>query len=348
MNTIREWKKPIAFAAALLAMLILLYQFGDSAFASVKSRKMVRSQELFSQYQRFYAGRNPDAPALLDAIRGLGLPPTPENISEVHRMIESSVPEEEKVALTRIYGRFHADSTNPEVKEQILRELSSFVKEPDAGQIGKSAAHTYSRLGFFPDSIDLLNSAKNSKMMTEKEYYADLVYFLSVAPPPKQSSIMDMLKASKNASVHESLAELLVSNAQMRDISSDVAAQAKDILKSGEPSFSKEPSEFVKADALRYEKWIGAMARLENQMYGKPEGAFLLEKLTRPDVDPRKIIAVLMSFESVALIRSEGGPQAIDRLKKIALDYSMRNGGGYALQQAVASVQEMGATPKVN
>ena len=348
MNTIREWKKPIAFTVAFLAILILLYQFGDNAFASVKNKRMIRSQELFSQYQSFYAGRNPDAPALLDAIRGLGLPPTPENISEVHRMIESSVPEEEKVALTRIYGRFHADSTDPQVKEEILRELGAWVKEPDAGQIGKSAVHTYSRLGFFPDSIDLLNSAKNTKLMTEEEYYADLVYFISVAPPPKKSSILDMLKASKNSSVHESLADLLVNNSDARSLPSDVASKAQAILKTGEPSFSKDPAEFVKADALRYEKWIAAMARLDNQMYGKPEGAFLFDKLTRPDVDPRKIIAVLMSFESVALIRSEAGPQAIEKLKKTALDYSMRNNGGYALQQAVASVQEIGVAPKAH
>jgi hypothetical protein len=294
----------------------------------------VQGENLLAAYEARNSSRDDHAVRELEAIYAAGLPPTKAVIETARRLLRSASSDEERALLAKILGSLYHQTDDVVLRNDMALDLASLVRGADSKDLGRAAALTYSRLGYFEDSVELLTLARTSGFIEDNDYYGDLAHLVPLAPSSEQSKILEKIRVANNEFSRDILATNLNRAEFVETLSSDVVSQAKSVLEMNEPAFTGSPSEYGTFDAIRYEKWLNAMRNLNDRGEASSSNDFLARKLLEPGADPRKLLAAFGSEEQTFPIVKHFDPDAIALLDRSIADFAQRNPESVMVQEA--------------
>lgn len=258
----------------------------------------------------------------------MGLRPTKENAdSVIGLMRDKATTNRDKAMLSRMAGDLYRDlgeQGDLQTQEQVRAFLADVVKTEKEPEFQRAAAFTYSRLGWFPDSMHLFQRSRF--VWGDKDYYNELAHALVSAPQGEQLKILKALEAGDtaggyNAFAKEILASHLKHEGNVKRLHPEVARGALAMFKKQEPKFPSDPVVMGVSLLDGYADWAGAVVTLTTQASGEPPRLVLARMVDVKD-DPRKLIAVLMDGKLAALMNT-----AIDRKSMVEIEAAITSFG---------------------
>jgi hypothetical protein len=287
------------------------------------------------------AGRNE-----LDRIFVLGVPLTEQSVLTVRALLKAGLSDDEKVALVRILGRLYSADNLTGYNADILLDLRSLINDNNK-EVARSAALTFSRLGYLPGSDALLKSAFDNQVLSADDYYGELAHMTPLAPAGVRDELLTAIRVSSNAYAAEVLANAINENPV---ILSGYSARAVDelsrLLATTEPRFASATGEFGLTDAVRYASWLRASAQIDSLARGTDLDSAIVARLGIPGTDPRKITAYLLTPEASSILSTAPLGSPAGGLVSASSQYAAQYPGNKVLQSAAQNIASRAGRPK--
>lgn len=251
-----------------------------------------RAEFLLNAYRTSYRGLGEEARSILDAIQAIGLAPSVKNAKSVRAALAETSQYQERVALIRILGTMY-DGIDENSEKQVLIDSLRELCNDKSDDVARSAILTYARLGFFSDTLQLLNDAKTSARIDDTEYHTELAYLFALAPSETQKDIAEQLLRGNSSLSRDIVASALGKFSYAAGLEKAAAERIYSMLTMNEPVFSGGPHEFGLSDAIRYGEWVSGVGNLYEALTGESKSKFVTEQILNSSVDPRKPIAAL-------------------------------------------------------
>jgi hypothetical protein len=269
----------------------------------------------------------------LDEIYARGVPQSKQSVDAVRSLLAQGVSGDEKVALARILGALYRQDDPLGENANILSELRKLSGDAN-GDAARMAVITYARLGYFNDSEALLESAYARGALHIDDYYGELAHLVDIAPPDKKVGLTEKIKASSNSYASDVLAMTLLGGQEgVEKYPTESLENISQLFKKTEPVFPSGLGEFGLFGAMRYSNWLRASAKIESQNSGRSADFEIINSLSQPNTDPRKVMAYLLTPEanSILAVAPLGSPVA--GLVKIVNQYALQFPSNPSLQE---------------
>jgi hypothetical protein len=264
----------------------------------------------------------------LEEIRVKGIPPTPLSATLALGLSRSGrLSEEERIAMPSILFSLYNRENTSGANQDIALELKNLAADPNK-QVAAYAATDYARLGYLPDTKNVLDQALQSGALSTDAYFREMAHLIPSAPLEKQKEFMAEIRASSNRLASDILADALNSG---QDFSAAPFLKSSDdmakLLRDTEPGFGPEVGQYGGTDGLRYETWLRASATIESAKTGRSMNEIIVAKLSESGTDPRKVLAYLSSWEAMPLLAEAAPDSQVQKLTAIARRHSDQNPG---------------------
>lgn len=285
-------------------------------YGAAWNAQRAKTQEQWDQYRINPSGAGHAALAGIASTRSL--PGTKGNTADVLRLMESSdAATDDRQMLARIAGDLHDDlgrngdkATQRDVQESLSR-LARNEKDP---KVRKTAVLTYSRMGWFQDSLPLLAAAR--PLLGDRPYHQELAHMLLVAPPDAQLKIVKALEDGEghnNDLGKEIIANLLRDENAMKQLSPAAVGPLLALMRKQEPVFGSPPQAMGSTTIGAYTDWFNSVVALTAKATGEPPRLVVARLLNLND-DPRKLVALFDDEHSAMLVRQAMAARDLDKV----------------------------------
>ncbi len=332
-------------AVAALALFQITLLFAQAPIGSQRSDPAVRTQaqELWDQYRQG-AGKAGAGETLMKVLGSRALPATKENAASVLALAQTKVSSDEMTGLIRLAGSLVPELQDQTAKSEIVTFLSQLAMNTQDPKLGRVAALTYSRTGYYPDSITVLAHAHEKSYIGDDDYYGDLAHLLPAAPDStSQSQIMKLLANANNGFSREVLASLLLDRRILNSLTPASASDALNLLRASEPTFSKSTSTIGGTDVIRYGYWMNAVVGLNAKITGQTEPTVMAQLMKVDGANPKVLIAVLVYEPNVPLVRSAFGSQTIQKIDSSIAAFAQQSKNGWVQELATQARANLAA-----
>jgi hypothetical protein len=278
-----------------------------SSLSKQQQQEMIEGQRLLDQYQ---SNKNSllgiknlfsSHTETIMAIHAKGLPRTAKNVETIRSLVASSNKKEEKIALLRLSGSLYTYDNQSRANHLIVQDLRLHINSNDK-DISLAALLTFSRLGYFSDSTEILKRAYDKKTLDEIAYLGEVAHLLPYAPAADQHKLLATLSNGNNSYANEILASSFTQPARVQKLDPSMKKALLLHFEKSQPSFPLALGEYRVIDSFRYNNWLQSSVMLEIELTGKTYQEIVFKHLNNPDLDPRKIIAFLSATEGKYLI----------------------------------------------
>jgi Tfp pilus assembly protein PilO len=286
----------------------LAYQTNHpSQLSQKRQQQMEEGQRLLNQYQ---SNKNSlvgigdlfsSNVETIIAIQAKGLPITAKNVESIHSLLTSSSKREEKIALLRLLGILYTYDNQSNANHLIVQDLRHHINSNDKG-ISSAALLTFSRLGYFSDSTEILKHAYDKKILDEIGYLGEIAHLLPFAPTTVQHKLLSTLSTGNNSYANEVLISSFTQVSRLKKLDPSIKKALRLHFEKNQPNFPLGLGEYSVIDSFRYSNWLQSSTMLEIDLTGKTYQELIFKHLNNPDLDPRKIIAFLSATEGKYLI----------------------------------------------
>ncbi|MEO5670471.1 MAG: hypothetical protein ABIR26_07240 [Ramlibacter sp.] len=269
-----------------------------------------------------------------------GIRPTKENAAALLDAMRTKGGPRDKALMARIAGDMYRDlgeEGDKQTQETVRGYIAQLAKGETEPQLWKAVAYTYSRMGWFPDSMVVF--ARSKLIWGDREYYGELAHAVLSAPQAEQVKIIKELEAGDtkfgggfNDFGKEILANDLKNEYAVKMLHPEAARAALAMFKKKEPALAPEPEKMGIGSLAAHSDWVAAVVTLTAHASGEPPKN-VLARMMQVDGDPRKLIAVLQDSQTSALLLA-----AMDQRSIAAIDASINVYG--AKYKANPCVQE--------
>lgn len=237
--------------------------------------------------------------------------------------------------LFAIYNRENTSGANQDIALELKNLAAGSNKQAAA-----YAATYYARLGYLPDTKQVLDQALRNGALPTDSYFREIAHLIPEAPPEKQKEFMAEVLASSNRLASDILASGLNSGqdssaAHFLKSSEEMAK----LLRNTEPDFDPEVGLYPGTDALRYCTWLRASATIESAKSGRNMDEIIVAKLSEPGTDPRKVLAYLSSWDAMPLIAEAMPGSQVHKLAAIARRQSDQNPGNRDMRDLMQTIE---------
>lgn len=298
----------------------------------------VEARRLLKVYERRFIGSGMDGRKLLDAIYVLKLEKNNENLRLVQKLINERITIGEKVALTRIVASFYSPYNVLGANDYILANLRDVINSGNV-DLGRAGGLAYSRLGYLPDSLDILAFIRSNGYINDDEYYGDLVYLLQAAPKTVQSKIIDQISAGDNGFSIDVLISTIQKSEDVLNLSHDASEKIGIVISKHQPVFPEDVNQFGLMDAIRYASWVQSMALLNNVGTTNGYNQYIAKTLGGATSDPRWIISFLISSEGQDWVGSVGSTEVSTYMFSKIEQYAARNAANGVIRDSVKEIR---------
>ena len=287
------------------------------------------------------AGRNE-----LDRIFAQGVPLTTQSALAARALLQRGLSDDEKIALSRILGRLYAPDDPTGYNADILLDLRRLLGDSNK-QVARSAALSFSRIGYLPGSDAVLRDAFDNQVLGANDYYGELAHMAPQAPAHVQAAMLSAIRASSNAYAADILAGSINDNPKvLQGYSAHAVEEIARLLAGAEPRFPAATGDFGLTDAVRYANWLRATAQVESLAQGTDLDAAIVARLGMPGTDPRKITAYLLTPEASSLLSTARLGSPASGLVVASNQYAAQHPGNKILQSAAQEIAQRSARPK--
>lgn len=265
-----------------------------------------KTQKMWDVYKRNPTGAAHAAVAEIYASRGLR--PDRANTEDLIALIQSSKTSgQDRAMLARIAGDLYRDLDEQGEKatqEKLRAVISNLVRTESERSLQRAAAFTYSRMGWFPDSMQLFGRSRF--VWGDRDYYGELAHALTSAPSGEQLKIVKEIELGEgrlNDYAKEVLAGELQNLSAVQTLHPDAARAVLALLQKKEPRLPADPAAMGVGVMDGYSEWLAAVVALTSHASGQvPQ--FVLARMIDVKGDPRKLIAVLTNPRIGPLVRA--------------------------------------------
>ncbi|HSV53285.1 MAG TPA: hypothetical protein VLJ57_14295, partial [Burkholderiaceae bacterium] len=293
-----------------------------------QAQRSAESSRLWTDYRASKVGSGAAGSDIIGTIAAIGfLPSTRANVDEALSLLKSNITKEEKVDLLRLLGvNLYWDTKDPSIRADIARILSATALESDDKDIINAATLVYTRLGYFPNSLAVLDRAYKLGAITQQDHYGEMAHMFPFAPSADQLMLIRNIEAGKNDFSRDVLVGRLANPLFTSCLSPDVQASAVSLLAKWEPDLGDPHSGFGGVEATIWQHWLGASVALNAQLSGEPERA-AMAKLLKVDeaADPRKLIAALWTEPSAEIVKAAFDRGTLARIDAKVAAYGVSN-----------------------
>jgi hypothetical protein len=275
----------------------------------------------------------------LDEVHARGIEKTPKNFRAIIDLLKSNVSNEEKISLARMLARFYSDDDANGWNIQVLDELRRLTHSGDK-ELAKESTLSFSRLGYFADSEDVLLTARNVRNITDEDYYGELTHILPFAPSTRQKAIAETIRSGGNIYPIDIFSAMLPSTEMVKKISPDALAVIKEFVLEHEPKFPQAPEKFGLVDVVRYGEWLKSVAVLSGDNSGRNANNVSLEHISDINTDPRKIIAFLISSDGDKFISAASSSEKFRMMQRSIDIYAAQNAGDNNIQDMASMIRD--------
>lgn len=242
------------------------------------------------------------------------LRPSKSNAADVLRLLESEGPSDDREMFAIIAGDLYrgvgrdGDKT---VQRDVQETLSRVAKSEKDPKVRKAAALTYSRLGFFPDSLSIL--AGTRPLLGDQSYHQELAHMLLAAPADGQVKIIKELEygEGRNNDLGKRVITNLTRDENAMEFLSPSAVAPLLALLNKEPVFESPPDMMGVMMISGYADWLNAVAVLTAKSSGELP-RLVVARMVKLDGDPRKLVAMLDDEHIATLVRSSLSVKDLD------------------------------------
>ncbi|RZL86015.1 MAG: hypothetical protein EOP82_31300 [Variovorax sp.] len=274
----------------------------------------------------------------LDRIFVQGVPLTARSALAARALLNAGLSNDEKIALARILGRLYAADNPTGHNADILLDLRSLVGDENK-EVARSAALSFSRVGYLPGSDALLKTAFEAKVLDADDYYGELAHMAPLAPAGVQDELLSTMRASANAYAADILAGSINDDPKILDrYSAHAVSELGQLIGQSEPRFASATGDFGLTDAVRYAAWLRATAQIESRASGGDVDAAIISRLSMPGIDPRKITAYLLMPEASSMLSSARIGSPAGGLVSASHQYAAQHPGSKGLQSAAQEI----------
>ncbi len=235
------------------------------------------------------------------AIQAKGLPITAKNVESIRNLLASNSKKEEKIALLRLLGILYTYDNKSNANHLIVQDLRHHINSNDK-DICLAALLTFSRLGYFSDSVEVLKHAYDKKLLDENGYLGEIAHLLPFAPTTDQHKLLAILSTGNNSYANEVLISNFTQASRIKKLDPSIKKVLRLHFEKNQPNFPLAIGEYSVIDSIRYSNWLQSSTMLEIDMTGKTYQELIFKHLNNPDLDPRKIIVFLSATEGKYLI----------------------------------------------
>jgi len=278
--------------------------FATEANAQTSSPDRYPSKTAYQLLQQYGTGdmSSLDNQNILMGVLIKRLQPNEANIALVRQDLAKSGSADDKILLIKLLASMYTPRVRTQINLQIENDLRKLIDVSDK-RIAAGALIEYSRLAYPTDRYQVLQRAHTSKVIDEDTYYGELAHGLRFSTPAQQIQMLDEMASGQNAYGHEVLAATYSNQDFIRQLAQSSKVKLLHTLSSCEPNFPMALDSFGGFDIARYAIWTDTTAMLGADVSGRPYPELVLERLSDPKIDPRKILAVLGSPEGQRVIR---------------------------------------------
>jgi hypothetical protein len=255
----------------------------------------------------------------LDEIYFRDLPVTAQSVDAVKALLRGGqLSPDEKLPLIRMLEHLHNQDNSTGENSGIELELKALAGDVDK-QVAGRAAIGLARLGYLPGTESVLKEAFDKGALQPNDYYGELAHLITTSPPDKQQELLAEIRASSNQFASGILASALISGEEFNAApflksSEDMAV----LLRKTEPQFPSAVGEFGLGIAVQYTEWMQASAAIESAKTGRSVDDIIVDKLSEPGTDPRKVMGYLASPQAASLLAAAQPDSPIQKLVTIA------------------------------
>jgi len=282
----------------------------------------------------------------LDRIFAQGVPLTTQSALAARALLQRGLSDDEKIALARILGRLYAPDDPTGYNADILLDMRRLLGDRNK-QVARSAALSFSRIGYLPGSDAVLRDAFDNQVLGADDYYGELAHMAPQAPAHVQAAMLFAIRASSNAYAVDILAGSINDNSKvLQGYSAHAVEEIARLLAGAEPRFPAATGDFGLTDAVRYANWLRATAQVESLAQGTDLDAAIVARLGMPGTDPRKITAYLLTPEASSLLSTARLGSPASGLVGASNQYAAQHPGNKILQSAAQEIAQRSARPK--
>ncbi|MDR6857426.1 hypothetical protein [Variovorax guangxiensis] len=276
----------------------------------------------------------------LEEMYAKGIPATPLSATLALGLSRSGrLSDEEKIAMTSVLFALYNPENTSGANPDIALELKSLAADSNK-QTAAYAAMYYARLGYLPDTKQVLDQALQSGALPTDSYFREIAHLIRGAPQEKKKEFLAEVLASSNRLASDILASELnsgqdASAAPFLKSSEDMAK----LLRATEPDFGQEVGVYGGTDGLRYRTWLRATATIESAKTGRNMDDIIVAKLSEPGTDARKVLAYLSSWEAMPLLQEAAPDSQVQKLAAIARRQADQNPGNSYMRELAQTIE---------
>lgn len=195
--------------------------------------------------------------------------------------------------------------------ETALRPLISSREQA----VAVAAMFSYSRLGYRPDTISLLQETVMRGAFDNRTYLGELAHLFDSSPADKQLFIISEIDRGDGEYARQILAAAPVNST--RPLCTGTRRALHDMLSRHEPGFSTALGEFGMFDAFTYANWLHTVACLQAGCATAAYDAIIMERLNANHSPAKKILAYLASDNGVPFLNRMGKRPTAAMVQKV-------------------------------
>lgn len=258
---------------------------------------------------------------LLIGVLNKTLPSNDTNIKTVRQSLAKAGAIDDKIVLMKVLASMYTPRVRTQQNLLIESDIKKLIDSTDQ-RLAAEAVIEYSRLSYPGDRYQVLQRARGAKIIDDDAYYGELAHGLRFSSPTQQSQMLSELEAARNPFGKEILAATFGKQELFLQLDPSAQVRLFKILSSQEPNFPLALNSFGVIDMARYVVWMDAVATIESRLSGKPYAELVLGRLSSPQIDPRKILAVFANPEGQRVIRESKDVNGLRKLLSRAQAYS--------------------------
>lgn len=239
---------------------------------------------------------------LLEKLLAEDIVSTAAIIGLARQALVAPAPPDERIILISILGELYRKNDPFRLNASIISDLR---KETISGTpaVARSATFALSRTGGVADIVSVLARARSSGVIGEDDHAGELAHnFISAGR--NADEVLGALVACRNRYGNGILFDGLNSVAAVSRYSEPTKRMLAMLLENSEPDFSIAIGEFGYFRANEYSAWLHSSALVHAATGGRNYREFVLRTITKPGVDPRKLLAYLGAPESDQFLKS--------------------------------------------
>ena len=274
---------------------------------------------------------------LLEEMDVNGVPVTAESVKFARDLLlRGSLSSDEKLPLLRILADLYNRENTTGANADIALTLKQMASDPDK-QVAAQAAIKYARHVEYQQGTELV---LRKALHGTDSYFQELAHLIPSSPPEKQREFLAEIRAAGSLIGRDVLVSALNSgedfNAAPFLKSSDDMAE---LLRATEPTFGPTVGLGI-VPAVRYAEWLRASATIESHKTGRSMDEIIMERLSQPNTDERKVMSFLISPQAGPLLAEAAPDSPIQKLVGIAQVYSAQSPGNQTMVEFVQAIRE--------